>query len=181
MSRLVWIPPIAHISMHKNPPEMLIAALKPRLLMEWRKRNRWADALEMIVFTDDDPPRDLTNVARFAPITGEVPHCVVNYPFDAKRELDALAERPKLTNVDAAKAYNDAVIICARRLRGVRCAWIEPESDHGFGAVAFAATTGMLACYSGKPMIDSIGAMAAARLSVNITTLGSIKAEPWIQ
>lgn len=172
--RLVWAPPSQHAAVWKNPPEVLICALQPKQIETWRKINRWADNIDMIIFTDGDPPRDVRMAfacQAFAPITGEVPHIVVNAPPEAVPAL----RRIEVTEALPAGRYLRAVRAVADTLQGVRTAWIQPESDHSIGAVAVAQRLGICVGFSARPMIDSIGAQAAARFGVNVQTLGSIK------
>lgn len=173
--RLIWIPPVAHAAMWKNPPAFLIAAMQPQQLIDWRKRNRWADSINMMVFTADDPPKNMAHSFCFAPLTGKAPHCVINYPPSMRRPLERLATMSVLTDVDSARAYSDAVMICAAGLLETRCAWIQPESDHSAGAVATASVIGFLCAYAQTSMMDMLGIMAAGRLGVDVKTLGKIK------
>jgi len=172
--RLVWAPPAMHEAVWKNPPEVLMCALQPRQIDTWRKLNRWADNIDMIIFTDDDPPREVRALyfcQTFAPITGECPHIAVNCPPQAMPAL----KRIEVNAGTPAGRYTQAVRAIADTLRGTRVAWIQPESDHSVGACIVAQTIGMCVGFSSKPMIDSIGAHAATRFTVDVKTLGKIK------
>lgn len=174
--RLVWAPPSMHETVWKNPPAVLMCALQPRQIDTWRKKNKWADALNMIIFTDDTPPKEVRVIyqcVEFAPMTGEAPHVVVNAPTQALQGLLRLkaTEGP----FGAASSYVAALRIVARSLLKTRVAWIQPESDHSIGALTVAAEVGMCVAYSHKQMIDSIGARAAGSFGVDVKTLGQIK------
>lgn len=183
MSRLIWAPPPMHESVWKNPPEVLLASLQPRQIFDWRQRNTWADNIQMIVFTDDVPPREVRaaySCIPYGPRTGKAPHVVVNAPSEALQGLKAMANVVYTLNdaanedVDAAHRYIGAVGIVGIALRRTRCAWIQPESDHSIGAIILARTIGFCVGYSQKAGIDSIGALAAAHRKVDVMTLGRI-------
>lgn len=192
MVGLVWAPPNMHSTVHKNPPEVLLCALQPPQIADWRDKNKWADSIDMIIFTDAEPPaavKAIMPVRPFADRTGLVPHIVVNAPPEALADLDIIratqyhfgpsAATPGVelkAGADAAMRYRDAVRAVGRSLRGIRCAWVQPESDHALGACGVAKEVGMCIAYSAKPMIDSIGAMAANKMGVNVRTLGTISA-----
>ncbi len=183
--RLLWAPPSAHAEVWKRPPEILLCSLQPKQIETWRNLNRWADGIDMIIFTDDDPPsvvRNMFTCVAFAPKTGMCPHMLVNVPSSIKPQLDALCASTSGFSIDLgnpARWYLHAVKILARALRGKACAWIQPESDHSLGACTMAAemSPDVVVAYSAKAMIDSIGSLAAGKAGVNVKTLGSIHGE----
>jgi len=167
----------------KNQPEILLCSLQPRQIMYWRARNSWADSIEMIIFTDEDPPMFVKSkfaCVAFAEPNGNAPHMCVNAPIFAVPELERIAADGLVgtaeRSVDNLERYGNAVLAVARELRGVRCAWIQPESDHAFGACLLASVVGLALAVSQREMIDSLGAIASARLEVNVRTLGTINA-----
>ncbi len=184
MSRtLIWAPPSAHKTVWKNPPDVLLCSLQPRQIDKWRKKNRWADAIEMIIFTDDDPPKEVRSAFAcyaFHTQTGMAPHLVVNAPPKALPALRDMNGQYEDTDVDSMRAYLDAVGYVAASLLHLRCAWIQPESDHSAGALVVAQRRGMVVAYSQSAGIDSIGAMGAGQRNVNVTTLGTIQAKRMI-
>ncbi len=79
--------------------------------------------------------------------------------------------------VDALERYGNAVRVVGRALRGSRCAWIQPESDHSFGACMLTQVINdVVVAYSSRPMIDSLGAIAASKCGVNVRIMGAINA-----
>lgn len=180
MSRLIWAPPNMHRSVWRNPPQVLLAALTGREIDKWRRTNTWADNIDMIVFTDDDPPAELRSMyfcRDFAPMTGKHAHCVINAPPESLKRLDEIRNGDYVhSDAEPALRYSQAVNAVGACLRGIKCAWIEPEADHCLGALTLAQTIGFVVAYSHRPMIDSVGAMGAGQLGVNVITLGSIQA-----
>lgn len=195
MKNLIWIPPSDHAACWKSgAPDVLVCALQPRLIDEWRRKNRWADHIDMIIFTDDEPPETVRSqyfCRAFADQTGHAPHMVVNAPPEAFAGLDIVrstsyafgagAKTPggMLEAQEAAMRYRDAVAAVGKAIPShLRCAWIQPESDHAIGACALTqAMNRMVLGYSSKAMIDSIGVQAATLMHVNVRTLGQIRQE----
>lgn len=182
MSMLVWAPPSQHVAVHKNPPDVLLAAMQPRTLEKWRKANTWADNIDMIVFTDHDAPaalRSMVTCVAFADMTGMSPHMCINVPSGAIGALHDIKAMPSGANalVDSALRYGSAVAAVGRALRGLKCAWIQPESDHSHGALQIAKANRICTAYSQTEMIDSIGMRASTVLGVDVQTLGKISTQ----
>lgn len=181
---LIWAPPATHVAVWKNPPEILLTALQPKQIELWRQRNTWADSINMIIFTDDDPPSEVkmsTHCYSYAPHTGKAPHIVVNCPPDAlpalRRVHDAAQVRSDDESVRAVTAYKSAVHLVTLALRDALIGWIQPESDHAMGALVAARTRGFAVGYSQRQQIDSFGVISAASMGVSVRTLGSIQAK----
>ena len=169
----------------KAPPAVLVAALQPRQAYDWRAKNPLADGIEMVLFTDEQPPRAARlafTFERFGQAGSDAPWCVVNPPPDAALGLRRLGETgdevfSRYGNPMA--RYGMAVMCVAASLKVFtdQIAWVLPESDHAYGACLLTGIIGRCAGLSGRPMIDSLGAMAANREGVDVRTLGSVKPE----
>lgn len=195
--RLLWCPPKHHRLMMtpKARPHVLICSLQPRQIETWRRLNRWADPIEMIIFTDDDPPAEVRAVYptfEFHRQTGYAPHIIVNAPRVALVDLEKVRGtimenvadlQGKLGDTfaarDAAEQYVRAVRAVGRHLQGKAVAWIQPESDHAIGAInmARAMSPQTVIAYSARNSIDSIGAQAAGIIGVNIKIMGELHSD----